>query len=173
LQTPTPGLLNSSGWFFNFVADTVFGLKRGFYTTPQTCAISTPTTGANIYYTTNGAEPSPTAGTLYTGPIPITTTTVLRARAFRDNWEPTNIDTQTYLFLSDVIAQQANGAPPPGWPASPIVNASGQSQAMNYGMDPNVRALYGDAGLIAALTQIPTISLVTEQKNLTDPLTGI
>jgi hypothetical protein len=45
---------------------------------------------------------------------------------------------------------------PPNWPASPV-----GSQLLNYGMDPNVRTLYGDPAMIAALTQVPTISVVT------------
>ena len=167
LRKPTPGAVNDSTWFYDFVADTSFSVKRGFYTTAQNCILSTPTSGASIYYTTNGAEPSPTSGTLYTAPIPIAQTTVLRARAFKANWEPTNVDTQTYLFLNDVIGQQPTGAVPPGWPASST------QQAMDYGMDQNVRALYGDAGMIAALQQIPSISIVTEQANLTNQQTGI
>ncbi len=40
-------------------------------------------------------------------PISITTTTVLRARAFKADFLPTNIDTQTFLFVDDVIDQPA------------------------------------------------------------------
>jgi CotH kinase protein/Chitobiase/beta-hexosaminidase C-terminal domain/Lamin Tail Domain len=171
LRTPTAAALNDATWFLDFVKDTSFSVKRGFYTSAQSVALSTLTPGATIRFTTNGSTPTETNGTVYSAPINIAATTVLRARAFKADWEPTNTDTQTYLFLSDVLAQTAS--PPAGWPASPVVNSAGQSQLLNYGMDQNVRALYGDAQMLAALTQLPSISIVTDQSKLTDPLTGI
>ena len=50
---------------------------------------------------------SPTSGTLYAGPINVSTTTMLRAIAFKDGYASTNVDTQTYIFLDDVIEQSA------------------------------------------------------------------
>jgi hypothetical protein len=167
LTTPTPGAQNASPWFIDTVADTSFSVKRGFYTTAQTVAITSLTPAVDIWYSTNGEEPEPGRGTLYAGPLTISQTTVLRARAFKTNWKPTNVDTNTYVFLDDVVAQAANGLAPAGWPTSWGANA------VNYGMDPGVRALYGDVELKAALTQIPTISVVTEMANLFDPGTGI
>ncbi len=167
LTTPTPGAQNNSTWFIDTVADTSFSVKRGFYTSAQTVAITSLTPGVDIWYSTNGEEPEPGQGTLYSGPLTISQTTVLRARAFKTNWKPTNVDTNTYIFLSDVVAQAANGQAPTGWPVSWGANS------VNYGMDPAVRALYGDAALQAALTQIPTVSVVTEMANLFDAGTGI
>lgn len=43
--------------------------KAGTYTENQTVTLKSATEGAVIYYTTNGVEPSSTAGTKYTGPI--------------------------------------------------------------------------------------------------------
>jgi len=57
--------------------------------------------------------PSATNGTLYTQPIPISRTSVIRARAQRAGFQPSNVDTVTFLFLADVITQSLNGAPPP------------------------------------------------------------
>ena len=51
-----------------------------------------------FYFTTDGSEPSPTNGTLYSTPLNISTTTVLRAVAHKENFAPTNIDTQSYLL---------------------------------------------------------------------------
>ena len=48
------------------------------------CEITSATPGAAIYYSFNGNEPGPGKGLLYTGPITITNTTVVRARAFKD-----------------------------------------------------------------------------------------
>jgi len=66
-----------------------------------------------------------------------------------------------------VIRQAPTGAAPPYFPAS-----WGRNR-VDYGMDPTVIAKYSLAEWRAALTQIPTISIVTEMKNLFDPATGI
>ena len=56
----TPGAANG-GAFDGVVEDTTFSTKRGIYSSAQTVAITTPTSGATIRYTTNGDEPSESA----------------------------------------------------------------------------------------------------------------
>ena len=68
--------------------------------------------GATIRYTTNGTLPALTNGFTYSSPIRIAGTTVLRAAAFKTGYQPSNVDTQTYLFLDDVIRQSPTGAAP-------------------------------------------------------------
>jgi hypothetical protein len=102
-KPPTPGAENGAG-FDGVVADTQFSVQRGFYTSTQNVAMTTATSGATIRYTTNGTEPTLANGTTYSVPIAISTTTILRAAAFRTNYVPTNVDTQTYIFLSAVAA---------------------------------------------------------------------
>ena len=53
------------------------------------------------------------SGLQYTGPIPITTTTCLRAVGYKPGWLPTQVDTHTYIFLGDVITQATNPTPGP------------------------------------------------------------
>jgi hypothetical protein len=115
---PTPGAANGNS-FSGFVEDTKFSINRGFFTTPQSVAITTETGGASIRYTTDGSEPSQTNGTTYTGPITIDETTVLRAMAFAPGLAPTNVDTNTYLFVDDVIT-----SPELGVPVSPLMRNS-------------------------------------------------
>jgi gliding motility-associated-like protein len=74
-----------------------FGLARGFYGGPQNVSITCSDPAATIRYTTNGTEPGP-ASPEYTGPIPINTTTVLRARAFNPANTPGFIATHTYFI---------------------------------------------------------------------------
>ena len=68
---------------------------------------------AIIHYTLDGSEPSPDHGLVYESPITVSTTTTLRAMAFREGWESTNVDTHTYVFVDDVAHQPAQ---PSGWP---------------------------------------------------------
>ena len=91
--------------FQETVADTKFSVNRGFFEEPFEVAIATQTPDAEIRFTTNGSPPTETNGQVYQGPIPIAGTTVLRAAAFKPGYNPTNVDTQTYLFLDDVIRQ--------------------------------------------------------------------
>jgi hypothetical protein len=164
---PTPGAPNGSG-FFAFVTDTKFDHDRGFYSSPFSLSITTAMTNATIRYTTDGSTPSLSNGTTYSGPIAIGATTVIRAAAFKDGFEPSDVDTQTYVFLSDVIRQSPTGAPPPGWPGSWGGNV------VDYGMDPDVVNNPAYSGTIVNdLKTIPSYSLVTDLGNLFDPATGI
>src|SRR4030042_141989 len=131
-------------------------------------SIATETEGADIYYSLDGSEPSKVtprgshSGTVYSSPIPINTTTCLRARAVKPGWKSTNEDTHTYIFIADVIRrshQQVLGEGYPGTWFSPY--------SADYEMDPEV---YNDplyANLMDdALLSIPTVSVVTNKDYL-------
>ncbi len=167
LAVPTPGDPNPNVTT-EFAADTKFSHNRGFYTTNFDLVISCATPGALIYYTTNGSPPSATNGYLYTAPLPVSRTTTVRARAEKPGARPSNEDTQTYIFLRDVIAQQTNGNAPLGWPA-----AWGQN-VVDYGMDPDiVNQPPWNATISNDLQSVPTLSLVMRLPDLFDPQTGI
>ena len=102
--TPTPSQPNGA-LVVDYVRDTMFHPDRGFYNRPIQVEISSATPGASFRYTLDGSEPTPTHGTLYTGPIPISSTTTLRAIGYKQNYLSTNVDAHTYLFLDDVIRQ--------------------------------------------------------------------
>ena len=164
----TPGWINGEPSSLGNVADTKFSIPRGFFTAPITVAITSATPGAVIRYTTNGSLPTDTNGSAYTGPLTISTTTVLRARATLAGWAPTNADTQTYFFPSDIVTQAATGSAPPGWPVT-----SGTNQVLNYGMDPEIvnhpdPEIGGVASVKAALLALPSISVSTDLSNLFD-----
>ena len=107
---PTPAAANGSS-FSGFVEDTKFSIGRGFYTTSQSVAITTATAGATIRYTTDGSLPSVSNGTNYSGPLTVSTTTTLRAMAYKAGLAPTNVDTNTYIFVDDVIESPELGGP--------------------------------------------------------------
>jgi uncharacterized protein (DUF1800 family) len=78
---------------FGYFADTdaeaartarpAFNPPPGSYFGAQTIELVTSTPGATIRYTTDGSAPSPTAGTVYSGPVSLTSTATLRAIAYK------------------------------------------------------------------------------------------
>lgn len=160
-EFPTPNAANGAV-AQGFVADTVFDIDRGFFTTAFNLNVTSATVGAQIRYTTDGSAPTSTTGTVYSGPINISSTTTIRAAAFKAGFFETNVDTNTYFFLNDVRTQFANGNPPSGWPAD-----GDFSQTFNYGMDPDITNRYTSQEMIDALSAIPSVSISTAQANLT------
>lgn len=164
---PTPRSANGAG-FADFVADTKFSHDRGFYDQAFDLIITCATPGATIRYTTNGAPPTATTGVIYSDPLSISTTQVIRAAAFKAGLQPSGVDTQTYLFPAEIFKQSANGQAPPGWPTS------WGNNVVDYGMDPDVvnSATYRNE-LRQALFALPSFVLVTDLKHLFDPATGV
>lgn len=171
LYSATPGTDNATGWYYEEVDDTTFSVDRGFFEAPFSLSITSGTPDAVIYYSFNADEPGPGKGNLYTGPITITNTTVVRARAFKTNWKPTDVDTHTYIFITDVIRQT------PNWPQNRVpplyFPSTWGANAVDYGMDPDIVNRHTEAEWKEAFTQIPTMSVVTEMPNLFDAATGI
>ena len=60
--------------------------------------ISTTTSGATIYYTTDGSTPT-TSSTMYTGPLSLTKNTTVKAIAVKEDFN--NSDVGTYNFVKD------------------------------------------------------------------------
>ena len=166
---PTPGSANNAG-YLGKVADTKFSVERGFYQVPFQVRLACDTSGVEIRYTLNGSDPCDPNGFIYNNntPIQITKTTILRAAAHKAGWLSSNTDTQTYIFVSDVINQPAT-APGTGWPTGSV-----NGQVIDYGMDPDITSSPDYNSLIDdALLAIPSISFVTDLKNLFDPAVGL
>jgi hypothetical protein len=161
-QTQTPGAVNGASTITGVVADTKFSHDRGFYDAPFSLSITCATPGVTIRYTTNGSAPTATTGLVYSGPIVVAGTKIVRAAAYRTGLLPSDVDAQTYLFLDDVIRQRNEVAPGPGWPAQKKANGGGQNY--DYGMDTNIvvnNATYA-ASIKSDLMAIPTYSVVMD-----------
>jgi hypothetical protein len=76
-------------------ATPVLSPKAGVYTSAQSVTITDATTGAAIYYTTDGTTPT-TASTLYTGPVTVSSTETLRAIAVASSSSNSAVMTATY-----------------------------------------------------------------------------
>jgi alpha-tubulin suppressor-like RCC1 family protein len=72
-----------------------FSPAPGAYSPPQSLTLSCALPTAEIRYTTNGAEPDGTSS-LYTGPISLTSTTTLKAKAFRTSLAESDTASGTY-----------------------------------------------------------------------------
>jgi hypothetical protein len=96
--TPSPGAANGSSAIAGVVEPVHFNVARGHFTQPFDLLLTCETRGAQIRYTTNGAEPTLTTGLPYNGPIRISSTMMIRAAAFRTNMLSSKISTHTYLF---------------------------------------------------------------------------
>ncbi|MDB6134551.1 MAG: hypothetical protein JWM59_2794 [Verrucomicrobiales bacterium] len=131
---PTPGEAN--GTVYQGVVEALqFSVERGIYDAPRTVAITTATPDAEIRYTTNGSLPTATTGTVYTGPIDISGSRVLRVSAFKEGWTPTEPVTHTYILPAAVIASTP-------WLAPTIAKGAAYGPQMND-----------------ALRQVPSMSL--------------
>jgi hypothetical protein len=159
MMSPSPGGENGVATQ-GVVNDTHFSVDRGFYAAPISVAITTDTPGASIRYTTDGSLPSATNGTLYVGPINIATTTIMRAIAYQAGYTPSNVDTQTYIFLSDIITQSSSDAIPGA--------ATWGHSGPDWAMDPDVvgSTPASQQAVIDALQAIPTVSLVMNPGDL-------
>jgi hypothetical protein len=102
----TPGAINSPD-YFAFCEEPEFSEPRGFYSANFNVAITTATTGATIRYTTNGSKPTATTGTVYTGPIAITGTTVLRATGVQGRFRAVQGSHADIHFPAQVVQQPA------------------------------------------------------------------
>ena len=162
---PSPGSANSGG-SAGFVADTKFSVDRGFFDVPFTVAVTTATVGAQIYFTTNGSAPSAVNGILYTAPIQVSRTTVLRATATKPGWTPSNVDTHTYIFPIGVVAQSHQSVTNAGYPNT------WASIPADYTMDPRI-TLPNTTQMVPSLRSLPSMFISTSISNLFNASSGI
>ena len=167
------------------VAEILFSKERGLYYENFDLTLSTNVSNASIRYTIDGSNPAnsltatitPAPATIRINPTNITGRDrapgfIVRACVEQGSVIISKIMTHTYIFPGLIGLLSADGQKPgPGWPEE---NYSNANQFFNYGMDPDVinDPQYKDQ-ITDALRSIPTLSLVTDLKNLFDPDSGI
>jgi hypothetical protein len=176
-ETPSPGAFNGLG-VIDFVASVDVSVGHGFYEAPFSVELATATAGAAIYYTFDGSIPAPSnpAAVLYSTPIFVGTTGVLRVAAVKSGYATSPVSTETYIFLNDVLTQD-----PLNNPSGPLYPTVWQGNATgDYEVDPEIVAEWDDDnpanddfGIREALLSIPTMSIVMDHADLWDPATGI
>lgn len=112
-QNPDGTRLDMGAYYFHQtqVATPMFSPAPGKYTTAQDVIISCSTSGATIHYTANGQDPTE-SDISYRRPIHISSTTTLKARAYKSGWNPSNVAIGTYTITGIVATPTYN--PPPG-----------------------------------------------------------
>lgn len=157
----------------------VFSQPNGFYTNAFDLRLDSPDPGLSLVYTIDGSNPqtSPTAinagqsavVSIDPGSIngrPKTPCFIVRASLRQGTMLPSFPLTQTYIFLDQVMRQEHPGG---GWPTGPI-----NRQVIDLAMDPDVTQSPRWSGLMhEAMTDIPSISVVTDLSALFDTVTGI
>ena len=145
-----------------------FSRKHGICSTSFSLTI-TDTLGlvkdnATIRYTLDGSVPDKESPE-YVSPLRIKGSTILRAAVVHADTLASEVTTQTYLFLNDVLKQPAW---PEGYPTTwgKYTDIAGTATA-DYGMD---EEMTGNATLAtkikAGLKSLPILSIVTDKDNL-------
>jgi len=83
-----------------------FSYKRGFYENDFQLTLISKDPNAVIRYTTNSDWPSTTNGDIYSQPINISTTTIVKAITY-NSLDTSKVYTHSYIFLQDVVNQPA------------------------------------------------------------------
>ncbi len=128
-------LISEKIWYFTTISagiiqDPVFTPVCGTYEGPQVITITCPDPGATIRYTTDGSDPSPSDGSVYTAPLHVNfnTPSSIKAMAYRTGFINSSISSACYTIqaFTPVIA------PPAGtYSSDPMVTLSTQTPGAN------------------------------------------
>jgi Malectin domain/Chitobiase/beta-hexosaminidase C-terminal domain len=112
-STTIPGELDVYGLLSGATqaATPTFSPASGTYTSAASVTISNSTSGATIYYTTDGTTPS-TASTVYTGPLGVTTTETIQALAVASGLSQSAVASSTYTIVPPGPAPSFTSASP-------------------------------------------------------------
>jgi len=95
---PTPRSANSSYGYAGRAEEAVFSVEGGLFDNGEriTLTLSAPA-GHTIYYTTDCTDPDQNSN-VYTGPLTLDSTTIVRTAVYANDKLPSIITTQTYFF---------------------------------------------------------------------------
>ncbi len=176
---PTPNAANTLPPVDGFVEEVDFSIKRGIYATPQPLTLTCATPGAQIRYTTNGSKPTATTGFVYSTPLNISASAVIRAAGFVAGWEPSRTKTHTYIFGQSARNQPAA---PAGYPTTwgneyNFTNGTltGPVVPADYRMDTGItgHAVYGPLIIPAITDTLPVVCLTGNISDFFDFTNGI
>ena len=103
-----------SGSTVSPAATPAFSVAGGTYTATQTVAISTTTSAATIYYTTDGTAPT-TSSKVYSGPLTVSASETLEAVAAGGGYTTSPAASASYTISAPVISNPGPGSSGPGF----------------------------------------------------------
>jgi len=162
LPKQTPGYLHNSDRL-DALGEVSVDQSSGYYDAGFNVALSASDPSVVIHFTTDGTTPT-VLDQVYTSPISVTTTTVLRAIGLRPGFPATNVTTRSYIFLDDVLNQDGAGYPTE-WDPEPGNDA-------NYVLDPTVVA-DNIATIKDDIKSLRAVSLVFDPDALFDEDVGL
>jgi nucleoid-associated protein YgaU len=86
------------------VAGVTFSPASGSYTGSVDVALASATAGAEIRYTIDGTDPTATTGTVYAGPVHLTSPATLKALAVKKGWAASAVASAAYTVVAAVAA---------------------------------------------------------------------
>lgn len=118
------------------VATPIISHNSGSYSSNFSLSLYCSTPGATIIYTLDGSEPSSSNGEIYSGPIPVSSTTIIKTIATLNKWRDSNI-TSNYYYISGYL-YFFNGVQELEYPAPPegILSMANSSYGL-YALSPS------------------------------------
>jgi len=100
---PTPTTQTPAAQYKETVKTPSFSPAAGSYSSAQSVSIITSTSGASIYYTTDGSTPSASSN-LYSSPLIISSSTMLKAIAIKGNMINSEVGLASYMIDVSKVA---------------------------------------------------------------------
>lgn len=145
-----------------------FDPPAGAYMAPINVALSSSTPDATIRYTTDGSEPSSTVGTIYSTPIPVSTSTTIKAIAYAPGFDPSIVVQADYAYpvsISDIATLRTQ---PTG--SGHVYTLTGEAVLTYQNANRNTKYIQ-DA--TAAIVIDDNNGIISTTYNLYDGITGI
>ena len=102
-----PSEIMTEEYIINAIATPIAKPVGGAYTVPQTVTLSSITSGTLIYYTLDGSTPT-TSSTLYSAPVAINSSTILKAIAVKSGYNPSEVMIENYTITGTVATPIAS-----------------------------------------------------------------
>ena len=184
--------INSSDFYLDFeiqaetnlpeIVDTTgigYSVSSGFFENPFEVVLTSPDPACQIVYTLDGSNPqNSSTGFIVNSPAtitidpesttgrPATPAVTVRASLGKSGYKPSKPAARTYIFTEKVKTQSWPGG---DWPSYDV-----NGQVIDLNMDNEVvnDPVYANQ-VTGSLLGIPSISIITDLKNLFDPVKGI
>ena len=115
-------------------ATPTFSPAPGSYTGSQSVTLSDATSGATMYYTTDGSTPA-TSSTKYTAPIVVSTTTTIKAIAAASGYNNSAVASGSYTITKTPIQYETETVPSSGVPNARVFSWTGFTDGVGIIVD--------------------------------------